>query len=156
MPSDEVDTPQQDKIWFLQGLRGIAASLVVIDHLVLGFWQPNNNLLAVFSYLQPKTTNEYLAYYGAYEFLTRLGIEPGTFGVALFFLISGFVIPISLEKIGGVRFLTARFFRIFPTYIVGFSITFTVIFLYTWANHIVFPFNWQSYLAQILLIRDWL
>ncbi|MCQ4062259.1 acyltransferase, partial [Klebsiella pneumoniae] len=44
----------------------------------------------------------------------------GAFGVALFFLISGFVIPFSFVKATWLSFLVGRFFRIFPLYAVGF------------------------------------
>ena len=44
------------------------------------------------------------------------GFLYGAFGVAVFFLISGFVIPISLRNISTGQFLTRRFFRIYPVY----------------------------------------
>ncbi|HET8632189.1 MAG TPA: acyltransferase [Thermomicrobiales bacterium] len=41
----------------------------------------------------------------------------GHFGVTLFFLCSGFVIPVSLERQGSLRrFWTRRFFRLYPAY----------------------------------------
>ena len=45
----------------------------------------------------------------------------GPFGVALFFVISGFVIPFSFETYGRLDFIVARFFRIYPTYLTGLS-----------------------------------
>jgi len=45
----------------------------------------------------------------------------GPFGVSLFFLISGFVIPFSLQKMSPGRFLIARAFRIYPTYLACLS-----------------------------------
>src|SRR5215207_8165281 len=41
----------------------------------------------------------------------------GFFGVVLFFLCSGFIIPASLERYGSLkRFWISRFFRLFPLY----------------------------------------
>ena len=42
----------------------------------------------------------------------------GAFGVALFFLVSGFVSSFTLEKSHPPTFFVARFFRIFPTYVI--------------------------------------
>ena len=43
--------------------------------------------------------------------------------MGLFFLISGFVIPMSLQKYDWRGFLVGRVFRIYPTYFAGFSVT---------------------------------
>lgn len=40
----------------------------------------------------------------------------GYFGVGIFFLISGLVIPIGLRNISTIKFLIRRFFRIYPVY----------------------------------------
>ncbi|QFG27116.1 acyltransferase [Actinomadura sp. WMMB 499] len=41
--------------------------------------------------------------------------DPGTFGVLVFFLVSGYIVPASLERRGSVRgFWIGRFFRIYP------------------------------------------
>jgi peptidoglycan/LPS O-acetylase OafA/YrhL len=47
----------------------------------------------------------------------------GQLGVGVFFLVSGFVIPISLTKYGTGAFLVARVLRIYPTYAVALTIT---------------------------------
>lgn len=47
----------------------------------------------------------------------RQVVNPGVFGVQLFFLISGFVIPFTLERRGSLRaFVIARLFRLYPLY----------------------------------------
>jgi len=51
---------------------------------------------------------------------SRLGREvmsPGIFGIVLFFLVSGFVIPLTLERRGSLgAFAIARVFRLYPLY----------------------------------------
>ncbi len=47
----------------------------------------------------------------------------GPYGVAIFFLISGFTIPFSLRRVSRSGFIINRLLRIIPTYIAGFSIT---------------------------------
>ena len=144
------------KIWFLHALRGVAALLVMIYHLAFLFWLANDKVTLSFSFLLPRTSINTLAYAPIHDFLTQYHFDLGAFGVALFFLISGFVIPISLERDQGVRFLISRFFRIYPTYIVGFTLTFLAILLYTRTRGIDFPYGIKNYLAQISLFRDWL
>jgi peptidoglycan/LPS O-acetylase OafA/YrhL len=59
------------------------------------------------------------------------GFNPGPFGVALFFIISGFVIPFSLTRLSTTGFALGRFFRIWPVYVVGFTITLLAVGLST-------------------------
>ena len=53
----------------------------------------------------------------------------GQFGVGLFFIISGFVIPLSLDRYDRKGFVISRLFRIYPTYWAAFSITVAVAYL---------------------------
>ncbi|MDC7122966.1 acyltransferase family protein [Cellulomonas fimi] len=77
---------------FLDALRGIAAMAVVLQHSAEMIWP------------------EYLRFsIGTFRL--------GEFGVVMFFLVSGFIIPASLEKYGSVgKFWVGRFFRLFPLY----------------------------------------
>ncbi len=63
----------------------------------------------------------------------------GQIGVGLFFLISGFVIPISIEKYGSSQFLIQRFFRLYPVLLFAILIHFVATSLY--ANHISEPLS---------------
>lgn len=77
---------------FLDAVRGIAAMLVVVQH--------STELLSPW-----------------YARLTSTYFRPGEFGVVLFFLCSGFIIPASLERHGSQsRFWVGRFFRLYPLY----------------------------------------
>lgn len=77
---------------FLDALRGIAAVAVVLQHSAEALW-PGYLRFSIGTF--------------------RLG----EFGVVLFFLVSGFIIPASLEKYGSVgKFWVGRFFRLFPLY----------------------------------------
>jgi len=81
------------RIDFIDAVRGIAALLVLVMHLI-SFNFPQHHAL----------THDYL----------RLG----TIGVAAFFLVSGFVIPMTLERNGQRRFWINRIFRLYPLYLV--------------------------------------
>ncbi|MCW2993007.1 MAG: acyltransferase [Conexibacter sp.] len=89
---DERAAAGAPRLEFLDALRGIAAFAVVFGHrgegLISGF-----------------------VHFDAHVF------RFGQFGVVLFFLCSGFIIPASLERHGSLaRFWISRFFRLFPLY----------------------------------------
>ncbi|MCX4956920.1 acyltransferase family protein [Streptomyces virginiae] len=87
--------PATARLGWLDGLRGIAALSVALYHLALPFlWVPHGTRVP---------------YY----------LDPGVFGVLLFFLVSGYIIPASLERRGDVRaFWVGRAFRIYPVVIL--------------------------------------
>ena len=76
-------------------------------------------------------------------------------GVALFFLISGFVIPFSLERSTRTGFLLARCLRIYPTFWLGLTIQWLVIGAnaHYWQRPIVFA--WPVFVRNALLINTW-
>ena len=50
--------------------------------------------------------------------------DPGLYGVLVFFLISGYIVPASLERAGSVRtFWISRLFRLFPLFAVVVGVT---------------------------------
>lgn len=84
----------------LDALRGIAAILVILFHFTMG--KPQESVY------------------------TNLGLT----GVELFFMISGFVILMTLEKIKSSRdFILGRIFRLYPTYFICVSFTALLIIL---------------------------
>ncbi len=138
------------RIAFAHNLRGIAALLVVITHLVLTFW------------INPADTSGFInapAYAGRGIPALRwvffhLPITPAHLGVALFFLISGFVIPFSFQRQRAPSFLVARFFRLWPTYACGLGITLLSLWLTArWFDR-PYPLPIRTALAHLLMLRD--
>lgn len=97
------------KFIFANQLRGIAALLVVMTH-YFGTFFAEQDLLAARTF----SIKQHLVK-APWVHLFELEYQ-GPFGVALFFLISGFVIPFSLRKSSVAGFLVNRALRIFPTY----------------------------------------
>ncbi|MGB8266704.1 MAG: acyltransferase [Candidatus Velthaea sp.] len=134
---------------FANQLRGVASLCVVVNHLAGVYWtEPQLVAASICS----------AAVSGAAPPFTVLaagrGYNLGPFGVALFFLISGFVIPISLERQTRAGFLLARAFRIYPAYMVALAIELGVVALSAALWHqpaIVHP---RLILANLLLITD--
>ncbi|MEU6273129.1 acyltransferase [Streptomyces populi] len=78
------------RLGWLDALRGLAALLVAVEHSSSAFLAQSRE-----------------------QVMPQLNI--GRYGVMLFFLVSGYVIPASLERRGSVRaFWTGRAFRIYP------------------------------------------
>ena len=87
--------PKHSRLAWLDALRGFAALCVVFDH--------GSTLM-----LEPVR-----------DFLYRW-LDLGQYGVFVFFLVSGYIIPASLERKGSVRgFWTSRAFRLYPLYAVA-------------------------------------
>jgi peptidoglycan/LPS O-acetylase OafA/YrhL len=103
-------------VGFAHLLRGLAALLVVVFHQGQLFWA-RNAVASAISFTPPLPSPVLPAGAAALEWLRAHGnLNLGTVGVGLFFLISGFVIPMALERYSAHGFLVARFFRLYPTY----------------------------------------
>ena len=84
--------PAKERLAFLDVARGLAAALVLLEH--------------CFTAVIPG----FLKWGMDYN-------DVGRVGVCLFLLVSGFIIPVSLEQGGSnARFWLRRFFRLFPAY----------------------------------------
>lgn len=103
------------RISWLDSLRGIAAFMVVILHIWL-IWREKNPTV--------KVPDEISIFFNC---ITKGFIDFGKIGVAVFFIVSGYVIPYSIEKKSIKNFLISRFFRLYPIYWVAIIFAF---FLY--------------------------
>jgi peptidoglycan/LPS O-acetylase OafA/YrhL len=118
-------------------LRGCAALLVCLYHFIC-YHDLRGNLFSPESML--------------FKFAT-LGIN----GVFIFFVISGFVIPLALYK-NNFRlsqlhyFLSKRFIRIEIPYLVSILMILSVSMLFTIKNNSIFTFNFQQFIYHILYL----
>jgi len=90
---------QRQRLAWLDALRGVAALCVVYEHFGARVLPAvHARVFAIF--------------------------DPGLYGVLLFFLISGYIVPASLERRGNVRtFWISRLFRLFPLFGVVIAVT---------------------------------
>ena len=91
--------PKGRRLAWLDALRGFAALCVVFDHMgTLVLQRPHNIVYSV--------------------------LDTGQYGVFVFFLVSGYIIPASLERKGSVRgFWVSRGFRLYPLYVVALALS---------------------------------
>ena len=98
---------QRSRLEGLDALRGIAALSVVLYH--YGVW-----------HFEPPQA-------GLYAGRTIFWLPYGRFGVELFFIISGFVIFMTLQRTTSLyQFLTARFARLYPAFLVSLLATLAI------------------------------
>jgi peptidoglycan/LPS O-acetylase OafA/YrhL len=138
------------RITFAHNLRGIAALLVVVAHLIMTFWA-NPAVTSAFINTPPYPGSSP----AAIQWLSlHLPITPSHLGVALFFLISGFVIPFSFQRQRARPFLLARAFRLWPTYACGLGITLLSLWLTARWFHRSYSPPLGAVGANLLMLRD--
>jgi peptidoglycan/LPS O-acetylase OafA/YrhL len=87
-----------NRLAWLDVLRGLAALAVVFNH---------------FGYFVP----------AALKNPVNQWVDSGAYGVFVFFIISGYIVPASLERKGSVRtFWVSRIFRLYPLYLLAVAI----------------------------------
>ncbi|GII81468.1 acyltransferase [Sphaerisporangium rufum] len=125
----EARRPRQQ---WLDALRGIAALLVVFEHSL----DP----------LLPEVRNAVSPWF-----------DFGQYGVLVFFLVSGYVIPVSLERRGSVRgFWVTRFFRLYPLWAVVavLGAGFGLLQVYSSLPAQTAAAPWTSGLAHLTMLQD--
>ncbi|MFG2073866.1 acyltransferase family protein [Nonomuraea maritima] len=90
----EAAPPRVRRSAWLDALRGTAATVVVFEHALVPLWpEARPYVKGVF--------------------------DPGWYGVLVFFLVSGYIVPASLERGAGLRaFWVSRLFRLWPLFAV--------------------------------------
>ncbi len=141
------------RVDFANTLRGFAALAVLIAHYYGVFWSSRAAVSALINAPELPETQLITSY------ISWLHLFPlfnwGAYGVAVFFIISGFVIPFTLQKMSWIGFVINRFLRIVPTYIVGFTMSLPAILI----SSEYFSREWPFSLHEVLIhyipgIRD--
>ena len=116
---------KKERIDELDALRGIAALFVVFFHYTMG---------------RPEA---------------KLGFKLGATGVDLFFIISGFVIFMSLNKItNSTQFVINRISRLYPAYWATVTITFLLMVVYSlYKSEVFFSENLLNYFGNMTMCQ---
>jgi peptidoglycan/LPS O-acetylase OafA/YrhL len=127
------------RLVFANQLRGLAALSVIVSHFAGVFWGMRDFIgLSTSSPPIEGVTPAVVV------LLSNPWFNYGPFGVGIFFLLSGLVIPLSLGRHTRASFMAARLLRIYPTYLVALLIEMAVLHASSAYWHRPFPFsNWQ-------------
>jgi peptidoglycan/LPS O-acetylase OafA/YrhL len=136
------------KLAFAHQLRGIAALLIVITH-YFGVYYGAQAVVAQIT----ASPDLHLVAAGWVRHLD-FPLFKGPFGVAVFFLISGFVIPFSLRKNSATGFLLARALRIYPTYIACLAMGLLAVTLSSRYWNMPFAPDWAQLAANAGLVHN--
>lgn len=118
-----------NRITVLDSLRGIAAVAVMLFHFTFFYNQVYSNL----------------------NISKHLTVFWGHYGVQLFFMISGFVIFMSIKNLKSpLVFLKKRFYRLYPTYWI--CLTITSLFLVFFPNDI-FKITFQQFIGNVTMFQ---
>lgn len=127
-PDAAAAAPQQPRLAQIDGLRAIAALLVVAYHYTWGFGD-------------------------RFHHATPLGLNVtyGYLGVYLFFAISGFVIFMTLDRCREpLDFVASRFARLFPTYWAAVALTFATMQVLAIPGYAI---TWPQALANLAMVH---
>ena len=140
---------QTQRLAFADVLRGLASITVVIGHFIVLSLTAPDHVAAVTA----GAPGEKVAFPAWLDQAIVMANPPAT-GVAVFFLISGFVIPMSLANSTVRAFLLKRFFRIYPPLWVALALTAAAIFISGTYWSRPSPYGVADYVANVFLAAD--
>jgi peptidoglycan/LPS O-acetylase OafA/YrhL len=125
---------ENKRIYQIDLFRFIAALSVVLYHYMFRGWAADN---------MSKVSFEKIGHFFKYGYL----------GVDLFFIISGFVIVLSIKHRSITKFVISRFSRLYPVYWVSLFLTFISIVLY---GAPVFTANLKQLLINLSMFQNYI
>lgn len=137
-----------ERVEFANQLRGIACLAVLISHYFGVFWTAPH-LVSQLIFSTPLSIGQVPWIIEKINHLPYFVFS--SFGVSLFFLISGFVIPFSLKSSSNAGFALRRFLRIYPLYIIAFMLTVAVLYSSAKAHATIFPYTWKQILIHSVI-----
>ena len=103
------------RIWFPQVIRAVACLVVVFEHLGSFYPRSLQSTAAIAHFKPPKENSIQTPWTALADLTDSPHFSMGFMAVAMFFLVSGFVIPLSLRTTSAAEFTSKRVFRLYPT-----------------------------------------
>mgnify|MGYP000234530007 CR=1 FL=1 len=134
----------------LNVLRGLSALYIVFFHFFIFFFQ-HQSMAADLLQIEPF---DFAAPFYL-EAIDNFPINTGHFAVSFFFLISGFLIPASLQRYPSLKdFLIHKVFRLWPSYVICFSTGLLCVFVLHLLQGRGFPYDFGNVLSYFFWVRD--
>ena len=137
------------RLVFANQLRGLASLSVACSHLLGVFW-----VMRPFVSLATASPPQPGGLPGVFVLVSNPWFNYGPFGVGLFFLISGLVIPISLGVHSRTSFMLARLLRVYPTYVLALLLELCVLQAASSYWGLPFPHDRWTILGNLLLLHN--
>ena len=136
------------RLAFANQLRGVAALCVVVIHYTVAYqlFRPDIAWVVAAPPLEGPVP-------GVATWLFPRWFDGGAFGVALFFMISGFVIPFSLASTSRLGFLAARALRIYPTFWIALIVEWLAVAASAAYWHRPIVYGWPAFWRNALLVN---
>lgn len=121
----------------------------MLTHLLGIFWAARTNI-ANLTYSPPQPGHAFIDLH----LIANGWHNTGPLGVALFYLISGFVIPFSFRHHSRSSFLAARLLRIYPVYLacIGIDVAIMAASAGYWGKP--FTLTWDTVIQNLLLVQN--
>ena len=144
---------QSERVEFANSLRGLACLSVVLSHYCGVFWfKPE--AVSYFTNIPCPAVNHSVPAFCLWA-KPNPYLNLGPLGVAVFFLISGFVIPYSMARQSFCQFCIIRLLRIWPTYLAGFAVTLLAVLCGCYLFNVEGPFSlYEVAIHSIPGLRD--
>ena len=139
---------QSQRFNYILQLRGAAVLSVVIYHHCDFFWT-HQDFCARLTHHQPIETAPQIA-----TILSAMPINLGDLGVATFFLISGFLMPLVAQQKTRLQFITRRIKRIYPPYLIALLLVLLLGYCYAQMQGKPYQWSFDHIIASLLLTRD--
>ena len=150
LSNDYVHFMLKQEFHILNALRGLSVLFVIFYHFFVFFFS-HQTMSAGLLQIDPKDLVEpfYLQMLGDFPF------NIGHFGVAFFFLISGFLIQPSLERYPSLwSYLTHKIFRLWPSYAICFLMGLLFVVAFSLLRGSEFPYTADHLFAYFFWMRD--
>ncbi len=138
------------RLVFANQLRGVAACAVLLAHytVVVQTLRPAVSWVVGAPPLEGPVP-------AVARWVAAAPVDIGATAVAVFFLISGFVVPFSLAGLGSARFLLARAWRILPTFWAALALGGLAVAAsgHFWGHGV--PYGWRDYAVNGSLLESW-
>lgn len=139
-------------LWFAHWLRALSVATVVLLHMWVTLWA-NNDVASAFGHVRPIPDAAEVPWAGVFGWMpVHVGL--GYVAVGFFFMISGLVIPLTMEGRTLGRFVATRIFRIYPVWIASTAVIALVFAVQAWSTNQAIGLSITDWITNVAIVPD--